>query len=161
MRGHGKAPRSTLIWGRSPAREDGGVDRLRGKNSWTEFPPLAPPPFALLELGSCRPCKRHCPPGGAGKKGREPAGRDTRLGSLHPRLPATAALQIGAEPASPEPALGGSSRRLAGRGRDVPFPPWLFREMHAWPKKTHLKGAGVLCTFLNALSFRVYVHLRK
>lgn len=48
-------------------------------------PPLFP--FALLELGSCRPCKRHCPPGGAGKEGREPGGRDTRLGSLHPLLP--------------------------------------------------------------------------
>lgn len=43
-----------------------------------------------------------------------------------PYFPATTALQIGAEPASLQPALGGSSRRLAGRVQDVPFPPWLY-----------------------------------
>lgn len=91
VRGHGKAFQTTLILGRSPAREDGGVDPFTGENTWTEFPHLIPPvfffPFALLKLGSCRPCKRHCLPGGAGKERREPGGRDTRLGSLHPLLP--------------------------------------------------------------------------
>lgn len=75
-----------------------------------------------------------------------------------PCFPATAALQIGAEPASPEPALEGSSRRLAGRA----FPSLDVREMREWPKKTHLKGAaGEPGKFLNALTFRVSVQLRK
>lgn len=158
MRGRGKASRATLIWGRSPAREDGGVGPFTGETFLNRASSFNPPPlfpFALLELGSCRPCKRHCPPGGAGKEGREPGGRDTRLGSLHPLLPRHRGSPIWRGTGFSRAALRGSPRRLAGRGRDVPFPPLMHREMREYPKNTHLKGAGEQRRFLNALTFRV------
>lgn len=158
MRGRGKASRATLIWGRSPAREDGGVGPFTGEtflNRASSFNPPPPFPFCSTGIGVLSPLQAALPAGRGREGGKGAEDVTPGLGPSTPCFPATAALQFGAEPASPEPALRGSPRRLAGRGRDVPFPPLMHREMREYPKNTHLKGAGEQRRFLNALTFRV------
>lgn len=158
VRGRGKASRATLIWGRSPAREDGGVGPFTGETFLNRASSFNPPPFSLLlywNWGPVAPASGTARRAGPGRREGSLEDVTPGLGPSTPCFPATAALQFGAEPASPEPALRGSPRRLAGRGRDVPFPPLMLREMREYPKNTHLKGAGEQRRFLNALTFQV------
>lgn len=134
-----------------PLRGEKFLNRVSSFNS----PPLH---FSLLlfwNWGPVAPASGTARRAGPGRREGSLEDVTPGLGPSTPCFPATAALQFGAEPASPEPALRGSPRRLAGRGRDVPFPPLMHREMREYPKNTHRRGAGVLCRFLNALIVRV------